>query len=356
MLKTSSTESAKPRKDGDRVGGDSRAKRGRSEIDRIGIDDVEVNGGEVEIDEIGKVQQSSKNSSKSKKTVRSSDFFTPRAKLAFTKLRQAFHKAPILHHFDPECYIRIETDESGYATSEVFNQLTLDNLGRWHSVTFFSRKMILAETRYETHDGELLAIVEVFKTWRHYLEGSQHKMLVLTDHNNLCRFIDMKSLSSRQVRWAQKLSRYHFRIDYHQGKANRTANALSRYPQQSAEEEKILRTENVKILHHLQSLLTKVSGLSVNTSHLSPLHQVLICKTTVLPQLYQFWNSLQGEIAWDSPYIANIGGMRLQLPKLQDKDKETKALRVADLSEDWKNVKGVLPYQGLAYVPEIFRS
>ena len=143
--------------------------------------------------------------------------------------------------------------------------------------------MIPAETRYETHDGELLAITEAFKTWRHYLEGSQHEVLVLTDHNNLRRFMETKSLSSRQVRWAQELSRYHFRIDYRQGKANGAADALSRYPQRSAEEEETLRSENVKILHRLQSSLAKVSRPS--TSQLSPLHQILICGTTVFPQL-----------------------------------------------------------------------
>ena len=46
----------------------------------------------------------------------------------------------------------------------VLSELTLDNLGLWHPVTFFSQKMILAETSYETHDDELLAIVEAFKT------------------------------------------------------------------------------------------------------------------------------------------------------------------------------------------------
>ena len=141
--------------------------------------------------------------------------------------------------------------------------------------------MIPAETQYETHDGELLAIVEAFKTWRHYLEGCKHEVLVLTDHNNLRRFMDTKSLSSRQVRWAQELSQYHFQIDYRQGKVNRAADALSRYPQWRPEEEDILRFENVKILHRLQSSLAKVSGLSM--SQLSPLHQVFICRTIVLP-------------------------------------------------------------------------
>ena len=126
--------------------------------------------------------------------------------------------------------------------------------------------MILAETRYETHNGKLLAIVEAFKTWRHYLEGSQHEVLVLTNYNNLRRFMDTKSLSSRQVCWAQELSRYYFQIDYCQGKANGAADALSRYPYQSAEEKKTLCTKNIKILHHFQSLLARVSSLLVDLS------------------------------------------------------------------------------------------
>ena len=75
--------------------------------------------------------------------------------------------------------------------------------------------MILVKTRYGTHNGELLAIVEAFKTWRYYLEGFQHKVFVLTNHNNLRRFIDIKNLSSKQICLAQKLSYYHFRIDYY---------------------------------------------------------------------------------------------------------------------------------------------
>ena len=124
-------------------------------------------------------------------------YLTPGAKRAFTQLRQAFIKAPILRHFDLECHIQIETDASGYAIGGVLSQLTSDNSGRWHPVAFYSRKMISAETRYKTHDGELLDIVEAFKTWRHYLESCKHKVLVLTNHNNLRRFMHTKSLSSR---------------------------------------------------------------------------------------------------------------------------------------------------------------
>ena len=169
--------------------------------------------------------------------------------------------------------------------------VTKIDLGQWHPIAFFSRKMIPVETRYKTHDDELLAIVEAFKTWHHYLEGCKHEVLVLTDYNNLRCFMDTKSLSSRQVRWAQELSQYYFRIDYRQDKGNVAADALSRYPQRSQDEEDKLRADNGQILHRLQNSLTNASlaGLNLSASSssslLSYLHQVFICRTYVLPQL-----------------------------------------------------------------------
>ena len=70
--------------------------------------------------------------------------------------------------------------------------------------------MIPAETKYETHNGKLLAIFEAFKTWKHYLEGFWHEVFILTDYNNLQQFMNIKSLSSKQVCSAQKLFCYHF--------------------------------------------------------------------------------------------------------------------------------------------------
>ena len=163
MLKTLMSTKFLTRTGKDKVGlcSDSRAGHDGSEIDRSEVDDNEVGDNEVR----KKVQKSIKfkNSFKSKKTV-GSDFFPFGAKIAFTKLRQAFVKIPILHHFDLECHIWIEMDASDYAISVVLNQLTSDNLGLWYMVAFFSCKMIPVETRYKTHDSELLAIIEAFKT------------------------------------------------------------------------------------------------------------------------------------------------------------------------------------------------
>ena len=50
-------------------------------------------------------------------------FFIPKTRLAFTQLRQTFVEAPILHHFNPESIIQIETDVSGYAIDGILSQL-----------------------------------------------------------------------------------------------------------------------------------------------------------------------------------------------------------------------------------------
>ena len=302
------------------------------------------------------------------------NFLTPDAKKAFNHLRLAFIKAPILRHFDPKSHIRIEINASGYAIGGVLSQLNLDSdappndsnlnksdFGQWHPIAYFFGKMILTETRYKTHDAELLAIVEAFKTWRHYLEGCKHEVLVLTDHNNLRRFMDTKSLSSRQVRWAQELFRYHFWIDYCQGKANGAADALSRFLQRSLDEEEKLWAENTQILHRLQSSLTRasLSGLSLGfgSDDLSPLHRVLICGTHVLPQLRHFWDTFRTELADENPYTASIGGMRLRLAELQESDDEARKLRATEeLQEGWTDIDGVLHHQGLPFVPEIIRT
>ena len=139
--------------------------------------------GKSKSEKTSKSQNSAKSGKKSSKSGNSTNFdatedgpkfLTPDARTAFNRLRLAFTEAPILRHFDPECHIRIETDASGYAIGGVLSQLASEtrpdrvviktNLDQWHPVAFFSRKIIPAEARYETHNGKLLAIVKAFKT------------------------------------------------------------------------------------------------------------------------------------------------------------------------------------------------
>ena len=141
--------------------------------------------------------------------------------------------------------------------------------------------------------------------------------------------MDTKSLSSKQVCWAQKLFQYHFQIDYGQNKANAAANALSKFLQRSQDKKEELWAKNGRIFHCLQNLLTNASlaGLSFLFFLSSHLQQVLICETYVLSQLRHFWDDLQGELVSKDPYTTSIGDMRLRLYKLQAKDKQARKLR-----------------------------
>ena len=115
-------------------------------------------------------------------------FLTPNARIAFNCLRLAFTEAFFLWYFDLECHIWIETDALGYAISGVLSQstsrtnpdrvVTKTNLGQWHLIAFFSRKMIFIEIKYKIYNSKLLTIVKAFKTWRHHLKSGKHKILV----------------------------------------------------------------------------------------------------------------------------------------------------------------------------------
>ncbi len=89
---------------------------------------------------------------------------------------------------------------------------------------------------------------------------------------------------------------------------------------------------------------------------LFPLHQVLIYGIVVLPQLRQFWDTLWSELVAEGPYTASIGDMRMRLPELQNEDKEAMKLKLEGLPEGWEDIKQVLHYQGLLYVPKVIRS
>ena len=82
------------------------------------------------------------------------------------------------------------------------------------------------EQNYPTHDLELAVVVFTLKIWRHYLYGE--KCRIFTDHKSLKYFLKKKDLNLRQRRWLELFKDYGYIIDYHPGKANVVANALSR--------------------------------------------------------------------------------------------------------------------------------
>jgi len=85
---------------------------------------------------------------------------------AFEDLKKRFTEAPILSHLDHRRKTVVETDASDFALGCVLSQYQGRRL---HPVAFHYRKLNSAESNYEIHDKELLAIMEAFKEWKRYL-------------------------------------------------------------------------------------------------------------------------------------------------------------------------------------------
>jgi hypothetical protein len=60
----------------------------------------------------------------------------------------------------------------------------------------------------------------MFQGMRHYLEGTQHTIQVITDHDNLKYFMTSKKLNRRKTGWAEELAAYDFNIFFRKGKLN----------------------------------------------------------------------------------------------------------------------------------------
>ena len=98
---------------------------------------------------------------------------------------------------------------------------------KWHSVTYFSRKLTSVEQNYDIYDKKLLAIIAALKQWKVYTKKA-FSLTVYTNHKNLITFITIKQLNRRQIKWSKLLNQYKLKIIYISEKKNDRINAINR--------------------------------------------------------------------------------------------------------------------------------
>ncbi|KAK8619690.1 hypothetical protein V6N13_135972 [Hibiscus sabdariffa] len=145
--------------------------------------------------------------------------WTEAQQASFEKLKEALTQAPVLVQ-----------PESGKDFA-VYNDASHSGLGcvlmqEGRVIAYASRQLRPHELNYPTHDLELAAVVFALKIWRHYLYGE--KCYIYTDHKSLKYLLTQKELNLRQRRWLELMKDYDCQIEYHPGKANVAADALSR--------------------------------------------------------------------------------------------------------------------------------
>ncbi|KAK2427510.1 hypothetical protein QL285_026084 [Trifolium repens] len=145
--------------------------------------------------------------------------WTEKCELSFQLLKERLTTSPVLMLPQSDEPYEVYCDASHQGLGCVLMQ-------HKRAVAYASRQLKVHEKNYPTHDLELAAVVFALKIWRHHLYGCT--FVVFSDHKSLKYLFDQKELNMRQRRWMETLKDFDFTLEYHPGKANVVADALSR--------------------------------------------------------------------------------------------------------------------------------
>ena len=144
---------------------------------------------------------------------------------AFNQVKSVLADATLLVHPQPNAPLSLMVDASDTAVGGVLQQFVNDS---WQPISFFSKRLLPAETRYSTFGRELLAIYLAIRNFRHFLEGRDFH--VFTDHKPLCHSFNASAnrYSPREIRHLDFISQFTTDIRHIRGTENTVADALSR--------------------------------------------------------------------------------------------------------------------------------
>ena len=149
----------------------------------------------------------------------------PACATAFTSLRDALVRAPILA-FPTETgdYI-LDTDASNFGLGGVLSQIQNDVEC---VIAYCSRALRPSQQKYCTTKREMLAAVSMCIQFRSYLRGA--KFTIRTDHKYLVWLHRFKDTEGMMARWLHTLQQFQFSIVHRAGRDHGNADGLSRVP------------------------------------------------------------------------------------------------------------------------------
>ena len=144
---------------------------------------------------------------------------------AFKDTKDALASATLLVHPHPSAPTALTTDASDHGIGAVLEQFIS---GSWQPLSFFSKALSLAESKYSAFDRELLAVHAAIRHFRYFLEG--RLFTVYTDHKPLTTALSKTTdpHNARQSRHLAAIAEFTADIQHVAGKANPVADALSR--------------------------------------------------------------------------------------------------------------------------------
>ena len=120
----------------------------------------------------------------------------------------------------------VRTDASDKAIGGSLHQI---QNGEMRVIAYESKKLSAVAQKWPTTDREMFAFFHCFRTWRHYLQGSE--MITLEgDHKPLTFLKTQKELNPKQARWLSFMEAFNYHIVYVPGVGHIGPDALSRTP------------------------------------------------------------------------------------------------------------------------------
>src|SRR5258707_8964060 len=230
---------------------------------------------------------------------------------AFNTLKNTITSAPMLTFPSRSGLFRLECDASNFTMGAILSQQQEDGL--FHPIGFMSKSFSDTERNYQIHDKEMLAIMCALEEWRHFLEGSDQKFEIHTDHKNLSYFREAHKLNHCQAQWSLYLSRFDFVLTHKLGRQMGRPDALSR---------RVDHPRGVEDNADCTLLTPEVFKLRATEAVMLEGEEAV------------FMEQIQQSDQYDDPVV-----------------KALKALDVGELrSDEWMHAEEVVLYQGRVYV------
>ncbi len=144
----------------------------------------------------------------------------------FDNLKKQVSLISVLRHFDLKRQAILKINALNYVKGEILSQYNDKKI--LHSMTFYSKSMILAEINYHIYDKKLLVIIWCFEHWWLELKCTELLIQMFIDHQTLKIFMKNKQLSQRQVNYLNILLKFNFQIIFRSDKMNTKVDALIR--------------------------------------------------------------------------------------------------------------------------------
>ena len=149
----------------------------------------------------------------------------PACSTAFTELRDALVRAPILSFPTEDGDYILDTDASDFGLGGALSQI-LNNVER--VIAYCSRALRPSQRKYCTTKREMRAAVSMCIQFSSYLRGA--KFTLRTNHKSLVWLHRFKDMEGMMARWLHTLQQFHFSIIHRAGREHGNADGLSRAP------------------------------------------------------------------------------------------------------------------------------